>query len=55
MWSHELKKRLALTKDEIAERLAWFLVAALATDLAKVPQTRHMLLQAGGEALAYKK
>ena len=29
-----MKERLALTKDDIAERLAWFLVAALATDLA---------------------
>ena len=34
IWFHELKEKLALTKDDIAELLAWFLVAALATDLA---------------------
>ena len=28
IWFYKLKEKLALTKDDIAERLAWFLVAA---------------------------
>ena len=34
IWFYKLKEKLALTKDDIAERLPWFLVAAFAKHLA---------------------
>ena len=34
IWFYKLKEKLALTKDDIAERLAWLLVATFAKDLA---------------------
>ena len=34
IWFYKLQEKLALTKDDIAERLAWLRVATFAKDLA---------------------
>ena len=54
IWFYKLKEKLALTKDGIAERVAWFLAAAVAKDLATKFHKHGIWFYKLKEKVAYK-